>query len=364
LKRNVLGVTLLGTKVVFLNLHKLGDMNKVILLGLLVIVMCSKLMAQSAQAVFDEAMKYKARENYTETVKLLSKALEMEPTNPGFLQEQANAQYKKHAYYEAIPLYENLVKDDEENIEYLARLAEMYSMSPQKMKGIEYADRALKLNPEDGETNRKLARTFLEVEHFPKAIKLYVKAQQAMPEDKDIPYKLANCYERLADYKNAMKYFVMTVELDPDNASKLFDAAQGCHNAGQFNKAAEYYQLAEDKGFFKSKMFYENWAVSYEEMKDFKTALFYYSKAKAYSPYDRDLNFSMADVYNNLQQFDKARELLDQVLEINPDDAEAWYNKGMTYYKAGNTFKAENFFNKAFELDPSLKSLRYVKNNF
>ncbi|QLH45165.1 MAG: tetratricopeptide repeat protein [Bacteroidota bacterium] len=27
----------------------------------------------------------------------------------------------------------------------------------------------------------------------------------------------------------------------------------------------------------------------------------------------------------------------------------------MTYYKAGNTAKAEQFFNKAFELDPSLK---------
>jgi Tfp pilus assembly protein PilF len=36
----------------------------------------------------------------------------------------------------------------------------------------------------------------------------------------------------------------------------------------------------------------------------------------------------------------------------------------MTFYKAGNTAKAEQYFNKAFELDPALKSLRYTKSNF
>jgi Flp pilus assembly protein TadD len=52
------------------------------------------------------------------------------------------------------------------------------------------------------------------------------------------------------------------------------------------------------------------------------------------------------------------------MLELNLNDAHVIYTKGMTFYKAGNTSKAESFFNKAFELDPSLKSLRYTKNNF
>jgi Flp pilus assembly protein TadD len=51
------------------------------------------------------------------------------------------------------------------------------------------------------------------------------------------------------------------------------------------------------------------------------------------------------------------------MLQLNPNDAEVIYTKGMTYYKAGNTSKAETFFNQAFNIDPSLKSLRYTKSN-
>lgn len=326
--------------------------------------LCVYSFAQTAQELYEKAMLYKSKENYTETAKLLSKALEQEPDNTTYLQECANAQYEKCAYFQAIPLYEKLVVDDVENLTYLARLAEMYSMSPEKLKGVQYADRAVKLNPEDGEVNKLLARTYLEVDHFPKAIKQYLKAEQALPNDKDIPAKLADCYEEIADYANSLKYYNRSMEMDPENATKIYEAAGANHNAGKYNKAVELYQLAEDKGYYKSKIFYYNWGLSYDEMKDYKAALMYYSKAREYAPYDRSLSFTLADVYINLAQFEKARDVIDGILEINPNDAEAIYNKGMTYYRAGNTGKAESFFNKAFELDPSLKSLRYVKSNF
>ncbi|MBL7772591.1 MAG: tetratricopeptide repeat protein [Chitinophagaceae bacterium] len=337
---------------------------KKVLSTMLFVGLCVTLHAQTAEELFDKAMQFKAKENFTETAKLLAKALELDPENPNYMKECANANYEKRAYFQAMPLYESLLKNDGDNLEYLARLAEMYSMSPEKMKGVQYADRALKLDPQDGEINRKLARTYLEVDHFPKAIKLYQKAEKMLPEDKDIPSKLASCYAEMADYNNALKYFNRTMELDPTNATKIYEAAGAHHNAGKYNKAVELYQLAEDKGYYKSKMFYYNWGLSYEEMKDYKGALAYYNKAREYSPYDRALNFTIADVYINLEQFDKARTIIDGILEINPEDAEAIYNKGMTYYRAGNTGKAEGYFNKAFELDPSLKSLRYVKSNF
>lgn len=331
---------------------------------LLAVGLCVYVTAQTAQEYYESAMKFKEKENFTETAKLLGKALELDPDNKTFIQESANANYLKRAYYQSIPAYEKLIVDEPENLEYLARLAEMYSMSPEKMKGVQYAERALKLNPEDAEVNKKLARTFLEVDHFPKAIKLYLKAEKAMPEDKDIPFKLAACYSEIADFNNALKYYSRTMELDPENATKIYEAANANFNAGKFNTAAQLYQLAEDKGYYKSKMFYYNWGLSYDEMKDYKAALVYYNKARDFSPYDRALNFTIADVYINMSEFDKARDVIDDILEINPNDAEALYNKGMTYYRAGNTGKAENFFNKAFEIDPSLKSLRYVKSNF
>ena len=47
-----------------------------------------------------------------------------------------------------------------------------------------------------------------------------------------------------------------------------------------------------------------------------------------------------------------------------PNDAELTYSYGMSFYKEGKTSKAEKYFNQAFVLNPSLKSLRYTKSNF
>lgn len=338
-------------------------MNKVLAISALLFCLFTNSQAQTATEYFENAMKYKAKDNYTEASRLLTKALALDPQNSEYKAVFADVQYHKRAYYDAIPLYEEMLTSDQDNLHYLARLSEMYSMSPQKLKSVEYAERAIKLKPQDGIINKMLARTFLEVKHFPKAIKLYQEAEKTLPDDKDIPFKIANCYTEISDYANARKYFRRTLELDPDNSTKIYQAANNCYDVGEYSKALELYQLAEDKGYFRTTSFYDNWAAACIELKDYNKALFYYSKAKEFAPYDRDINLSIAETYTKKGDFNKSREVLDAMLEINPNDAEVIYTKGMSYYKAGNTGKAETFFNKAFELDPSLRSLRYVKSN-
>jgi tetratricopeptide (TPR) repeat protein len=161
-----------------------------------------------------------------------------------------------------------------------------------------------------------------------------------------------------------MKYYEKAILLDPENPTKLFEAANSCYDANYYKRANELYQLSEDKGYYKSKVFYDNWALTFIEMKDYDKAIEYYIKAKEYAPYDKEINLSIAETYMKKGDFNKSRDVLDEMLELNPNDAHVIYTKGMTFYKAGNTSKAESFFNKAFELDPSLKSLRYTKNNF
>lgn len=322
------------------------------------------LSAQTSIELYENAMKFKAKENFTEAGKLMSKALAEDPQNIDYKKEFADIQYSRRLYFDAIPVYEELLANDDKNLIYLARLSEMYSMSPKKMKGVEYAEKALNLNPTDGEINKMLARTYLEVGHYPQAVRLYLRAEKALPNDRDLPFKIANCFEKMNKYNESMNYYIKALNLDPENPTKIYEAALSCYNANQYVKAVEFYQSAEDKGYLKTKFFYENWAMTYLEMKDYDKALFYYAKAKDYAPYDKDLNISIAEVYMKKGDFNKARNILDEILEINPEDAEVIYTKGMTYYKAGNTSKAEAYFNQAFALDPSLRSLRYTKTNF
>lgn len=52
------------------------------------------------------------------------------------------------------------------------------------------------------------------------------------------------------------------------------------------------------------------------------------------------------------------------MFEYNKNNAELIYAYGMTFYKQGNTAKAERYFNNVFAINPSLKSLRYEKLSF
>lgn len=320
--------------------------------------------AQSANPLFLKSREYRAKENYTEAAKQLAMALKEDPGNSEFRKELADLQYIRRAFFEAIPLHEELLRDDPENVVYLSRLAEMYSMSPEKRKSMEYAERALALNPGEAEVLRMLAGAFLEVKHYPKAIACFAGAEKAMPQDKDLPFRLGECYAQVARYADAMRSYERALSLDPDNLTKIYETANACYDANAFERADELYQLAEDKGYFKSKTFFDNWALTCTEMKEYDRALLCYAKAKEFAPYDRDIDFSVAGVYMKKGDFAKARDVFDALLEINPEDAEVIYMKGMTYYKAGQTNKADPYFNRAFELDPSLKSLRYTKSKF
>ena len=204
----------------------------------------------------------------------------------------------------------------------------------------------------------------MEVKHYPKAIACYKEAEKNLPNDLDIPFKIATCYSQQSSYGDAMYYYEKAIKLDPHNPTKLYETANSCYDANYYKRANELYQLAEDNGYYLSKVFYDNWALTCTEMKDYDKALFYYTKAKEFAPYDKDINISIAELYMKKGDFNKSREVLDGILELNPNDATVIYTKGMTFYKAGNTAKAESYFNRAFEIDPSLKSLRYTKNNF
>ncbi len=350
--------------VCFTNYPKTLNMKKFFCLLSFLLQLSAVVTAQSATEYFENAMKYKQKENYTETAKLLGKALEIDPQNKSIKQEMADVQYLRKAFFESIPLYEEMLQSDSKNLIILARLSEMYSMSPKKMKAVEYAELALKLNPTDGYINKMLARTFYEVKHYPKAIAQYRIAEKALPKDMDIPFKLGFCCRNINNHSDAMACFERALQLDPGNGAKAYELANSCYDANYYLKATEYYQKAEDNKHYLSKGFYDNWAMSFVELKDYDKALLYYRKAKEFSPYDKDINLSIAETYMKKGDFAKSREVLDEMLQLNPNDAEVIYSKGMTYYKAGNTGKAESFFNQAFSIDPSMKSLRYTKSNF
>ena len=58
------------------------------------------------------------------------------------------------------------------------------------------------------------------------------------------------------------------------------------------------------------------------------------------------------DKYYDNEEYDKALESYNKILDIDPNNAEAYYNKGYTYYMLNQNDEALKDFDKAIKLDP------------
>ena len=56
--------------------------------------------------------------------------------------------------------------------------------------------------------------------------------------------------------------------------------------------------------------------------------------------------------YNSLGQYERAIQDFDEAIRLDPQDADAYYNRGVVYGRIGKSIEAERDFAKAKELDP------------
>jgi len=66
----------------------------------------------------------------------------------------------------------------------------------------------------------------------------------------------------------------------------------------------------------------------------------------------------MGEVQGRTGNLDKAIELFNKAVELDPNYAESYNNLGFSYYKKGEYKRAEQFFVKALEIDPNFDKAR------
>ena len=327
----------------------------------LITVLLSSFFVANASS-FEEGLKWKEKGNFVEALKYFKKAKEANPKDSKIAKEYANAAYQLRKYVKALPIYEEIIKQEPKNITILIRLAKMYSYSSKKFKGVEYADRALKLNPTNYEQQLELGDALYFVKHYPKAIEMYKKIQ---PPNAYATHKIAKSYEKMSNFNSASQYFAKLIEMKENpKATLYYEYGNALYSAGRFKQSTTAYLKSKELGFYNDKLINENIALGFFTLKAYEPALKFYLEAKKSSPYDKHLNLDIADCYNRLRKFSEAREVIAEMQKSSPEDGDLMYAFGMTYYKEGKSARAEKYFGKAFVMKPSLKSLRYTKSKF
>jgi tetratricopeptide (TPR) repeat protein len=201
---------------------------------------------------------------------------------------KANNHFNENKYRLAIDEYEKA-------LEYNPSLVDAYRYLGESYKSL------YKIGDEDPEN----------LEKAEKALENLNKALEIEPRNIQIVHSLGDMYDKLRDFENAEKMFLKVLELEPTNMDNYYVVA------GFYNR------FSSEKEEIKSRA---------EEM---------YLRRIELEPENEKGYAYLAQFYDNVRPipaFDKANEMHQKILNLNPEDAITWYAVGV------------NRFNKAYRL--------------
>lgn len=228
--------------------------------------------------------------------------------------------------------------------EYVAALRELIASHPRSAQlqsaagrmliaagrrsdGLKAMQRAVQLEPAETVYARDLAGVYLDAGDLTTAAAVLAAAQVKNPNDQALAVSLARLYETAGDWQRASVSYRLATELDPGNAVWLRQNAKCLYRLQQFRRAAEEYERCLE------------------------------TDIAALSVRDR-IEFS--DACLRCDDFDRARWLLDQLVEQGADTREVAVLRGVCALRRNAPAEAERIFERAmirWPEDPSLALL-------
>ena len=141
----------------------------------------------------------------------------------------------------------------------------------------------------------------------------------------------------------------------------IADAAAQAYSSGDIGGAKRLYQqvLAEDPEHFEALIAMGDILLS---EKDYQGSLDRFAAAEKVDNSRPAASLGMANVHYQRKQFNKAIRHYTQCLKLDGELAQAFCNRGLSYYYQSNYKKAFLDLMKAYELDPKLPNIKkYLK---
>jgi tetratricopeptide (TPR) repeat protein len=202
-------------------------------------------------------------------------------------------------------------------------------------------------------------------------------------------------------YDKAAEKLYAGYQLNKKDTLYLYFAASNSINAGDYDTALKYYEELKDMGYTGIETQYvavnketgeeevmakvqrdlmvksgeylnpedriipskageiaKNIALIYIDQGKNEKAIAAMDAAKLANPDDISLLQSEADMYYKLGDKEKYKELMEAIVDRDPNNPTIYYNLGVTSYEIGDIEAAVKYYNKALELNPKMTEAR------
>lgn len=175
------------------------------------------------------------------------------------------------------------------------------------------------------------------------SIKEFNKAYKLAPKLSNAYWGRGWAYNRKAMFDQALADFNKAIELDPKNGYLYDNRGLTYGQKGNFEKAFADFNKSLETGPTGDPYVYLYRGITYSKKGNLDEAI---------SDYIKTVEIKQEFNNSDKNELDQAIADFDKALQINPQNAKAYYYRGMYYKIRGDAAKAESDYAKAVKLDP------------
>ena len=265
---------------------------------------------------------------------------------------------EKEHYEKAIKVYEDFLRIESENFPVLSRLVQILFATGKYDKVIKYAEKLSGLDQADLNLKVRLGILYTDKKRFQDAIGVFKEILEEVPESDKILYYLGSLYQQIDKFHEAITYFSKI-----ESASTLFHDSHV--QIGQMLQAMAHQKPDGEKEFvdFVSMKSKDNEKLKlelgvmltgyWEGKNQFDKAIVTLDELKSIEGFSEGHEYYRASLYEKNKEFDKARNIIERMIEKNPKNPHALNFLGYSMLERNEDLdKAYMLIKRAVELKP------------
>ncbi|HRD01099.1 MAG TPA: tetratricopeptide repeat protein [Candidatus Saccharicenans sp.] len=308
-----------------------------------------------AQGLYGLGLNLLRQKNFKEAAELLEKALTHGlESNEAFF-ELGSAYEELQSYGQAASYYLKYVQSGPERPwNGWFKLAQTYQKNNEIGKAIDAYRQALKLRPEDINSNYNLALLLAANQQYAEAEQAYKKLIELNPRDAVFYYnQIIQMYDQAGQYENALESVKKIIELNPKSEVAVYNLGIMYFKLNRLEEAAKTINdcLALKNDYTSA---WYNLGLVYGKMNRRQEAAEAFKKYTELAPEDASGWLNCGLEYMLLKKFEQALPYVEQSVKLKPDDPMAQYNLAIIYINLNDNYSAREVLKVLQRLDRNL----------
>ena len=293
------------------------------------------------------------------------KALAIDPTYYQAALAIGSIYEEKEDYGSAMNVYKKFVdqEDNSTNAKVLARLVTIMFTLEKNTEVLPYAVTLSNLDGNDLNLKVRMGLLYSDMEKYDEAAKLFKEVLDVVPESDKVLYYLGALLQQTEKFDDAIIYFKRIPSDSPLFGDAGLQVGQMLGNkarlefaTGKKESTLEFHQFIDERVAALPEVQIELkmlQASFYEDTNQFPLAIEVLTKLKSHKNYTENHNYYLASIFEKNGQSDEARNLVQSIIEKDPNNAHALNFLGYSYLeKNENLATAFEYISKAVSLRP------------